>query len=110
MPAHCAYVGDIDGDIKKRYHRAKVRFEGIEIWNTETMSGAHCIAPVLFGNKGHMGPFFHWSEKYGRVHFVDRKQVFTEECDRSAQRVSNIGDSTIGFQCSLLYPQFCKLG
>jgi hypothetical protein len=61
-----------------------------------------CIAPILFGNKSHVaGPFFRCSEKYGRVHFVHRQEVFTEECDRSAWRVSNIGDHTVGFQCSL---------
>jgi hypothetical protein len=49
-----------------------------------------------------VGRFSNCSEKYGRVHFVDRKQVFTEECDRSARRVSNIGDRTIGFQISML--------
>jgi hypothetical protein len=46
----------------------------------EALKEAQCIAPRLFGNKGHVvGPFFHCSEKYGRVHSVERKQVFTEE-------------------------------
>lgn len=52
------------------------------IWMSENLKhggveGTPLYRPmlILFGNKGQVvEPFFHFSEKYGTVHFVDRKQ------------------------------------